>query len=830
MVSLSAPPHPGSLLPLWDVADSTLITTQGCYLRFLEVIGVDSEYTDAELLKDIADALYAGVKRDVAADTFLQFVVTGHSDYSDVWDKIEADEQPQDSVLRYQRASRLEFLKSRNLRRHACYLVVGTLDGMNRKEFTQYSLATHRERMARAARLEAAVRSVLQCSAGKGAARITLKPLNDVEILDVIYRACNPGKQRHRSPVISHGSSPMTLREQMLQSPISWGDHHVRVGTTHHRVLTLKSLPDSTRFAQMEVFLGLPFDLRLSVYMAVPQQQGHGMGMALRRNVAKSWSEKNTHSTSQADVVRLEEAEALDSTVARTKQTFVHCGIQVVIPGSSQGELQSRVDVFVAHVQKAGYVFHEETGAHDLEFFKTVPGMGIRFDRWREYLSNHAVDLMPVFGACHGDRDPVFLLKTAGGELFSHNPAEISRDHWNACVFGAPGAGKSVLINMLITTAMLAGPSRGPVMVVDYAGEKKSSYLNIVELFGGTFVPVLAGQGESINPFPPPQEALDSDKNVNSLTLNFLKVFLDLLLGNTGLERERELDRGILQSAILQMYARHQGDAAPLLDDYLRVLQDMRRNDRDTERVAQLTALLETFVSGSNARLFNRPTTLRTNSPFVVFDLHGIKEMPENLQGALAFLICHYLKNLAFRSKNDCVKYIVLDEVAQLMTRPEMRDIVGELYSTGRKHHTATITITQEYLTYCKSALGETIGLCSSTKWFFSHKDAPRARERIVEDFEFNEREAHLFASLETRKGAYSEVLVKTEVFDEVERTTRSIFSKLRLELSPFDYQLATSDRRDRMLQRQVAEAHPSWPLVDVLIESANRQGAHRAT
>ncbi|MEQ9494264.1 MAG: hypothetical protein RJP96_11680, partial [Algiphilus sp.] len=109
------------------------------------------------------------------------------------------------------------------------------------------------------------------------------------------------------------------------------------------------------------------------------------------------------------------------------------------------------------------------TARHDVELPKTLPGMAVAFDRHKLVTSNNAFDLMPVFGGRHGDRDPVLLVKTAREELFSFNPVERARDNWNATVFGASGSGKSVTMNMLIATAMLANVTRGRVMVVDFA-------------------------------------------------------------------------------------------------------------------------------------------------------------------------------------------------------------------------------------------------------------------------------------------------------------------------------------------------------------------------
>jgi type IV secretory pathway VirB4 component len=184
------------------------------------------------------------------------------------------------------------------------------------------------------------------------------------------------------------------------------------------------------------------------------------------------------------------------------------------------------------------------------------------------------------------------------------------------------------------------------------------------------------------------------------------------------------------------------------------------------------------------------------------------------------------VKGLAFDASDPGIKYVVLDEVAQLLRRPEMTALVHELYSTARKHNTSIWTVTQKYSDYVASAVAGTINLNSTTQLFLSHARAASVRRQIVEDFELNEREEFLFESLRTRKGEFSEALLRTEVWDELWGEKRSISPKIRIELSPFDYELCTSDAKDRELQKKFIEANAKIPLWRVVEEIARRKAA----
>src|SRR5687767_14268121 len=160
-------------------------------------------------------------------------------------------------------------------------------------------------------------------------------------------------------------------------------------------------------------------------------------------------------------------------------------------------------------------------------------------------------------------------------------------------------------MNMLITTAMLSNVTRGRVMVVDFAGETKSSYLMVAKLFGGEFVPVLGkGRNAAINPFPPSSEAHERPGVLRSETLNFLTVFTDMLLVNTGGDKDAQLFRNVLQRGITETY-RRAGTAAPSYVDLFGVLRSFDgKGIVDQDRLATLLALLEGFLRSPEARLF----------------------------------------------------------------------------------------------------------------------------------------------------------------------------------------------------------------------------------
>ena len=84
----------------------------------------------------------------------------------------------------------------------------------------------------------------------------------------------------------------------------------------------------------------------------------------------------------------------------------------------------------------------------------------------------------------------------------------------------------------------------------------------------------------------------------------------------------------------------------------------------------------------------------------------------------------------------------------------------------------------------------------------------------IAEDFGFTQYEKSAFESLKTVKGEYSTALFRTQIGDRVESEV------VKIELSPFDYAVATSDKEDNRLLAAFADTL-GVSLADACAEAA---------
>lgn len=823
--------NPYDLLPLWDVVDGAVIASTGAVMFGYRLRGIDAWHMSGGELLERAESLYDGLKAEFDSGTYLQFILRHHDDYEDLLAKYEKT-APRESLLRRLRDRRVSFLTESGLRRDSLYLFVGNVTGLRGQEFAQYDSTTEAW-----ARTEATAKAAVEWLSGAGirSARLETNELWSLLRAEIGIPADGKFEAAEGHEDLSDNArvpEVRSAREQLLTEEVAWDDDYVRVGRRYYKVLVIKDIADKTCLTQFEVFSTLEFDARVTVHLYVPPQ-GESQGEFQQgRKLKARWSGEQGPVANHKELKQLGDADSLSKELADTNQSLVHYGAQVVVWGDSLEELEHRAHQ-LKHVSKQkGFRWFEDTRAHDREVFKSLPGLGVTFNRFLVLTSNQAVDLLPLFQVCSGDLRPVLLFHGKGNRLVSYDPCTRARDNWNAAVFGAPGSGKSALVNMLIGHAMLANTeTRGRMLIIDFAGPEASSYLMIARLFDGNYIPVTQDTGPAI--FPSPKEARGEGDRLLASHLNRLSAITNLLLTNTEGDRDGALFTVIVERAILDTYRGRHEDDTPNYRDILQTLRgylDSPQRDLDVSRVQTLVELLNGFLHSPNANWFLRQGAAEdSEGTFTIYDLHGIQSLPANVRDAMLYLVGSRVRDLAFDRNDPRMKYVILDELAQHIRQQAMLVLFEELMATGRKHNTAVWAITQKYFDYVKSLLADTVQTLTTTQIFLQHgAKAKAAQERIVQDWDFNPREAALFRRLKTFKGKYSDVMLRTEIEDGYgDKEARTMVTKLRL--SGLDYEVVTSDRVDRDLQQKFIANNPDTPLVDVLEHVARVRRERRA-
>jgi type IV secretory pathway VirB4 component len=261
-------------------------------------------------------------------------------------------------------------------------------------------------------------------------------------------------------------------------------------------------------------------------------------------------------------------------------------------------------------------------------------------------------------------------------------------------IVSSSGGGKTFMAQMLLL--MLARLN----LLISII-ERGDSYAPLTELMGGRVIEVNLEGNETLNPWdlPAGQTTPSKDK------LAFLKNLTRHMIGEN-----RETDSGLLDSvlsdAIARVYRRAEVrsvNTTPTFVDLCDELANWRSGERlhgsVSERIideAQLAALKLrdwTGEKGTYSKLFDRHTSIRTDSSWLFFNIEGLSNDPR-LETAMSMLIANAMAERS-SGRSGQMSITVLDECWTLLDSPVLAPEVVQLFRTARKRNSSVWGISQ---------------------------------------------------------------------------------------------------------------------------------------
>lgn len=739
------------MLKIVSVEDDLIITSSMQRFSMWETEGVDCYFHEPDLMRT-----YSAFMREMKENTIVEFFQVSKLK-DEVIEKRLAEES--DPVTR----QRLNYIEKKGIKKARNFFLVS--DDLPKKEFPQDPLNfQYHKNMINSFGLK-------------------FKTVPTEEIKEILYNIISFDNNLKIHP-------DMTVREELIQKQCSAGPEYFKVGDTYCKVLSLKHLPEVTGPFMLSYLLDyLLFDYIFSISLTIlPQGKEH---------VSLEAKERFYIATNGRGAARnAREADELMTMLAESRHKIGYMSGKIIVWNKDPKELE-RIAIDISDLMKnENCFFEEEVWGHDLEFFKSIPSQMSCSERQHRVLSPNFIDMVPVSRHGHGDaygKYPLFL-RNRFGEIYGFDAGNSKRNNKNGSIFGCSGSGKSVTVNALISHTFFPNilndiSCPGRIFVVDFAGAENSSYLKMADLYGGVFIPVDSKGLVIINPFPE-RDMIFKDGKWDSSLLNFLQIVMDLILEIREKSMNADLYRIIISRAIKEMYKNIE---KPILGDLVCYI-----HDEDTEKTKTLKKLLEGFIDDPVSKIINGLSTINYGSdPFVIYDLQGITGLNDKLKELLTFIVIQEAKKTAFQITNS---FIMFDEAAQLIKDPRLGDLIEELFATARKYNTGVWTITQNFLSFKEISLSSKIKINTTATIFLSHANDEEAKRLVASDFGFTEHERDAFDSLKTVKGEYALALFRIQSGDTIESEV------VRIELSPFDHAIATSDKTENRLLKKYAE------------------------
>ncbi|MES3038363.1 MAG: ATP-binding protein, partial [Bdellovibrionota bacterium] len=193
----------------------------------------------------------------------------------------------------------------------------------------------------------------------------------------------------------------------------------------------------------------------------------------------------------------------------------------------------------------------------------------------------------------------------------------------------------------------------------------------------------------------------------------------------------------------------------------------------------------------------------------VCFDLKGL-DTNFDLQSVCLFIITDLIWREIQKDRTQ-MKFTIFDECWRLLQDESASSFIGDVFRTFRKYKASAIAISQTMDDFAKSKISAAIMPNSSLKWILKQRGADQ--HSLQQSLALNDREMDLISSLESKKGEFSEAFLMAEDFRQV----------VRIESTPIEYWLFTTDPSDLILMESLKSENPNLNEMDLIRIAAKR-------
>lgn len=808
-------------LPYWEFSllpRPHLILNDGSLVAGIRLNLIDIECFDDGKVNQLAVGL-RGVLNSISENTSVQFCLSVGSDFSEVIQKHSERKSPSihpliANIAEYRETRLREAQEYSELYRPELFIYFRTqavgskkLNFLKKQEAFSESATQNYEET-----LEVLFQNVDTLLSSFASVGLFGRPLGVDEIQTHIYRNLNPKRsQTEMTPKIvtptNDNLEEETLdamewlaeqspREQLVFGDLILGFEQFTLDSFHHRVVTLKTLPEVTFAGQISTFLRMPFHYDLILSFDVPSQADEMAKLQQKRKMAHSLAMTSGNKASDLESeTKLNSTEELIRELLGSGQRIYAVQMSLILraPANEEGnKLLNR------QVREALSRFRSLQGAEGLEetvgswkiFKENLPAAPMKLERARKFKTNNLVDFIPIYGPREGDDDPTVIFRNRMNGLVSFNPFDSKLTNYNQLVTGSSGAGKSFLNNCILVQELARGLR---VFIIDIGG----SYKKLTESLGGQYLEMDLSDQYRLNPFDIP----DPNKGPSNQKLKSLLAVIESMVVEDENSKLSRLDRVLLEKAIIELYEeKRKNNEVPVLSELMEKLSKSKESS-----LVDISKILFMWTgSRPYGKLLDGKGALRSDAPICTFDLKELSNYPD-LQSVMILILTDFILNQVEQDKEN-KKRIILDEAWQLLKSNAAAGFMEYCARTLRKTGSGITFITQGVEEIVESPIGPAIMNNTATKFILLQRgDSEILRQAL----KLNSQELNLIFSLEQRKGEFAEGFM-------IEGDHRQV---IRIFPSPFEYWLSTSDAGDNHYIQELRETGLS--LVEAIEEAA---------
>jgi type IV secretory pathway VirB4 component len=714
------------LLPLRDLpeGDNVMIRTNGAFVAGYELRGILAYFatdSDRNQTKAMLEALFRSVP-DVSMRIQFRYEISEH--LGNLLDNYLHEQRTAQSEVMALDAHRLQMWREKERRgyyfenRLHIYLVWDPRihaklyhSAEQNRRLASFTLSqkkaiqrTRKEHETYLAEFESILRGI---EGSMEAANLGPRRLSTQDLFEELKYAQHPLHRDHRPYVPGEGMIEYrSAREQATEASIlNENETYLNIDGYLYGVVSLKELPDATFPGMLQNFSTLGFPIVISGQVVIPDQVKVLKSYKKRlqkMTAAQKDANGNFKSNPEAEVAQAQLIQVQRDIISSSLKT-AKLSVSVIVRTSqpavtmrdleqSERELANRTqEVLNAFTHMNGAKAVAETIAKRRIFLGTLPGMGEADKRDQDMLTSNVADLVPVEMPWTGTRrSPLILFETPFRQLIPFSMFDPDLSDANGLLMAKSGGGKTLAAQQMLLMAARANPL---ISIL----ERGDSYQPLVELMGGEMIEMSLDSEQTINPWDLPK----GEEKPSNDQISFLKNLTRHMLGeNTPPDLDIDLLDSVLLEAIGSTYKRCSAKTSnpiPLFGDLAAELahwQDRDRNQKINTMAQMASTKLRAWVDeGPYARLFDRPTTVELNNPWLYFNVEKLKDDPR-LERAMSLLIAHTATYRASGSTGQ-PSIVLLDECWALLESPILASVVVQLFRTARKRNASVWGISQ---------------------------------------------------------------------------------------------------------------------------------------
>ncbi len=397
----------------------------------------------------------------------------------------------------------------------------------------------------------------------------------------------------------------------------------------------------------------------------------------------------------------------------------------------------------------------------------------------RKTMSN-AIHMAPLIAEWRGTRTPALVFGGRRGQVMTLDLFDNDLGNYNAAIIGAPGSGKSVLMNEMAWSYRAIGAK---VWMLDLG----RSFEKLCRKAKGTYIEFKPDVDICLNPFSIVQ---DINEDIDML----VPILSKMASMQHSLE---EVQYKAISAMILKLWHEYGQDLTmTAVRDAFKTGTIEELGAINDQRIKDLAIMLNPYTRGGQyERFFEGRSNVDFSNDFIVIENEELRRRPD-LHAVVNILLLQHITGEMYLTRNRR-KVLYIDELKQQLgdigaDDPVKAAVVEGAARRARKFGGSLVTASQQADDFYGSAQMEAAFHCSD--WVFLLRQKSESIEMLDRRgrLTMDEPKKRLLNSLRTEAGAFSELYISSPVGEGVARNildpaTHLLFSNRLEDNAPID-------------------------------------------